>query len=162
MPSPSPSPFAPPRFVLSQLAVAILSTGLLLGAPGGAQAEDPATDPANDPEILGAQEYRRACSSCHGEQGRGDGPMAEVMTFPPADLSRLAIENDGEYPFWDVYQVIDGRKATRSHGGSEMPIWGDFFNLEAEQQYGPYSAELVARTRIIALVYYIQSLQRKD
>ncbi len=137
-------------------------TAILALALSSATSMAQTSDPVTEPEVLGRQEYRRACVSCHGDGGRGDGPMADVMTYEPADLTRLAVENDGEYPFWDVYQVIDGRKATRSHGGSEMPIWGDFFRVEAQQEYGPYSAELIARTRIIALVYYIQTIQTSD
>jgi len=38
----------------------------------------------------GAQVFRTNCASCHGELGRGDGPMAKGMEPKPADLSAAA------------------------------------------------------------------------
>ncbi|MFL5459578.1 MAG: FTR1 family protein [Gemmatimonadales bacterium] len=38
----------------------------------------------------GAQVFRTNCASCHGELGRGDGPMAKGMQPKPADLSDTA------------------------------------------------------------------------
>ena len=35
----------------------------------------------------GAEVFRANCASCHGELGRGDGPLAHGMTPEPADLS---------------------------------------------------------------------------
>ena len=38
----------------------------------------------------GGQIFRTNCASCHGELGRGDGPMAKGMEPKPADLSAAA------------------------------------------------------------------------
>ena len=35
----------------------------------------------------GADLFHRECSSCHGEQGRGDGAAGKVLTPPPANLT---------------------------------------------------------------------------
>ncbi len=42
----------------------------------------------------GAQVFRTNCASCHGELGRGDGPMAKGMEPKPADLSAAAELSD--------------------------------------------------------------------
>jgi high-affinity iron transporter len=42
------------------------------------------------PLARGAQVFRENCSSCHGERGRGDGPLARGMEPVPADLTERA------------------------------------------------------------------------
>ena len=73
-------------------------------------------------ETIGSDEYRISCLNCHGEGGKGDGPMMELLTKKPSDLTVLAKNNGGEYPFVKVYQMVDGRVAVPGHGEREMPI----------------------------------------
>lgn len=49
------------------------------------------------------------CVSCHGAQGRGDGPTAKTSAVPPADLTaeHLWDHSDGEL-FWWLSHGIDG------------------------------------------------------
>ena len=47
----------------------------------------------------------------------------------PADLTQLAKHNDGQFPFWTVYRVIDGREEVKAHGSRAMPIWGLWFQV---------------------------------
>jgi mono/diheme cytochrome c family protein len=68
----------------------------------------------------GAVLYQRYCASCHGAEGRGDGP--DGATNPPAtDLTK------GSHDVAHLMQVIDGRVSVRAHGDSTMPVWGDVF-----------------------------------
>ena len=122
-----------------------LAAAALLAAP--AMAED-----------LGKEEYMNACASCHGESGTGDGPLAELMTVAVPDLTTISARNDGAFPFMDIFMVVDGRTGIRGHG-YPMPVWGDRFEAEAGERYGPYGAEEVVRGRILSLVYHLQSLQ---
>ena len=111
-------------------------------------------------ETIGSDEYRISCQNCHGEGGKGDGPMMELLTKKPSDLTTLAKNNEGEYPFVKIYQMIDGRVAVPGHGDREMPIWGARYAEEDYERYGTaFGAEDVVRGRILQLVYYIQSLQ---
>jgi hypothetical protein len=52
---------------------------------------------------LGEQVYLEACQSCHGTQGRGDGPEARRSGLTPIDLTQPFMANisDGEL-FWIV------------------------------------------------------------
>ncbi|MCP4203557.1 MAG: cytochrome c, partial [bacterium] len=77
-----------------------------------------------DRQVLGALSYRIHCLNCHGSSGTGNGPMAELLKIVPADLTRLAARNDGEFPAQRIYQTIDGRQELASHGSREMPVWG--------------------------------------
>lgn len=111
----------------------------------------------------GAAEYRIACYQCHGEAGRGDGPMAQFLTIKPADLTQLAKKNNGKFPFLEIFQIIDGRAVVKAHGEGPMPIWGDRYTVESGakglEPYRSYTAEPFVRARILELTYYIQSIQ---
>jgi mono/diheme cytochrome c family protein len=103
-------------------------------------------------ELIGSNEFRVSCASCHGVGGRGDGHLAQYLTVKPTDLTTLTKNNDGDYPFLRVFQIIDGRTQVAGHGERAMPVWGDRYKLE--------NAEAYTRARILELVYYIQNIQQ--
>lgn len=118
----------------------------------------PAT--AQDAKI-GQHDFMESCAVCHGKGGRGDGPMADQLLKKPADLTRLAQRNGGEFPFRSVVATIDGRHIVPGHGEREMPIWGRKF-LEGDQRlYGPHDKEVLTEERISELAQYIRTLQRQ-
>jgi len=103
------------------------------------------------PEMLseGRRLYAENCAACHGENGAGDGVMAESlasepmpgmdpgqMTTAPADFS------DPGSMLGASPAVLNG-KIVRGGMGTGMPYWGPIFTGE----------------QIWALVAYIQSLQ---
>lgn len=120
-----------------------------------AAARDTSAGAGMDPIARGEQSYVTYCASCHGRDGKGGGPVAEVMTTEPADLTQLRAANDGLYPVDSVYAYIDGRADVRAHGTREMPVWG---NVWGEVQGETVPQELVDQ-RIRELVEYIRTLQ---
>ena len=108
----------------------------------------------------GAQEYMIACAGCHGETGKGDGPLAGLLEIHTPDLTGLAAGAGGAFPFAATLEVIDGRNEVRAHG-SAMPVWGDRYFVGAAMDDGrdPAQSDLVARGRMLALVDYIASIQ---
>jgi len=90
-----------------------------------------------DPELSeadlarGASIYRRSCSHCHGQAGRGDGPVAESLKRPAADLRS-----------WSV-QLMEPESLRRlvAHPKSIMP---------------PFVGRLTRRERDL-VVHYVQS-----
>jgi len=108
---------------------------------------------------LGRAEYMNACAVCHGDTGKGDGKLAELMTVPVPDLTGLTAANDGEFPMLEVIMVIDGRPGIRGHG-YPMPVWGSRFKAESVERAGEYGAETLVRGRILSLAYYIESIQQ--
>ena len=85
----------------------------------------------------GQQEYLNSCAVCHGVEGRGDGPMADVLRKRPANLTTLTRRNGGEFPYWRVYATIDGRGLVPEHGERDMPVWGNQFLPDDVKKYGP-------------------------
>jgi len=112
----------------------------------------------DSPELRAARgrtSYRLYCRNCHGKDGKGDGPIAEVLKVPPADLTALSAAHEGLFPEQEVYEAIDGRKDVRGHGSREMPIWG--FSFQDPTRTEDQEAEV--RERILDLVEYLKSLQ---
>jgi mono/diheme cytochrome c family protein len=114
---------------------------------------------------IGKREYVINCAVCHGDKGKGDGPLVALLKKPAADLTKLQKDNNGVFPFDRVYEVIDGRETVAAHGPREMPIWGDKYNKEAAGLMGVFlttkDLESFVRGRILALVGYIYTLQAK-
>lgn len=130
----------------------LVAATLVWMTPGGGLAQE---------EIVlthGKREYLAYCASCHGLQGKGNGPLSMILTVDPADLTQVRKKNNGEFPFWRIYKIIDGRDIVRGHGAANMPVWGAEFLME---EGGGYLDEDRVIGRILGLVYYLQSIQEK-
>ncbi len=127
---------------------------LALGLPHAAQSQSEALEPT-------PSEFRNSCASCHGVDGKGAGFLVRVFRgVDPGDLTQLAANNDGRFPFEQVFEVIDGRAEVAAHGDRKMPVWGDRYWASAMTEFGPDEVNRQrARTRILELVYYLQSIQ---
>jgi len=53
---------------------------------------------ANTPSSSGKDMFDTYCAVCDGKDARGNGPAANAMKTPPADLTTLAKGNGGKYP----------------------------------------------------------------
>lgn len=115
---------------------------------------------------LGKREFDSNCAVCHGAKGKGDGSYSDLLKRPAADLTVLKKNNGGVFPFERVYASIDGRDMIKSHGDSEMPVWGRDYSTQTARaaEYFidvPYDAEMYVRSRILALIDYLNQLQAK-
>ncbi len=120
-----------------------------------------ATATLAEEQEIGAEEFQRSCAVCHGEGGRGDGSMAAILKVPPADLTVLSKNNGGTFPLRGAFETIDGRNNVRGHGDREMPIWGNTYKFEADSRFGPDFGEWEAVARMLALVFYLQTIQEE-
>ncbi|MFD1193783.1 c-type cytochrome [Seohaeicola saemankumensis] len=105
----------------------------------------------------GQNEYMIACAGCHGETAKGDGPLAGLLKIATPDLTGLAARNGGTFPLESTLFMIDGRDLRPAHG-NEMPVWGERYTASATSQRGE-TPDMVARGRILSLVYYLESIQ---
>jgi mono/diheme cytochrome c family protein len=65
----------------------------------------------------GKKLFEANCTSCHGAQGRGDGPAGKALKPRPADLVRMAPSHtDGDF----AWKIAEGR--------GPMPSWKAQFN----------------------------------
>ena len=139
---------------MQPLSIAVLGAALV-AAPGLGHAQQ-AVD-------IGKREYVNRCAVCHGDAGKGDGPLSAVLKRPVADLTKIQKNNAGVLPFDRLYRVIDGREAVAAHGPHEMPVWGNenTVDLATGFRVNPKDLESYVRGRIIALIGYIYTLQAK-
>ena len=141
------------------LAPAALAALLVPAAPPAASAQD-AADSQELRAARGRTSYRLYCRNCHGKDGKGDGPIAELLKVQPADLTALTENAGGEFaagqfPADSVYETIDGRNDVRAHGSREMPVWGFSFQDPSRSE----DQEDEVREQILDLVEYVRTLQ---
>jgi mono/diheme cytochrome c family protein len=104
----------------------------------------------------GATLYHQYCASCHGEDGRGHGPVEPYLTVKPADLTRIATRRGGDFPRAEITRIIAGDEVIAAHGTRTMPIWGEQLQTDV---IGTVNKPIVARGRIGFLVDYLETLQ---
>ena len=110
---------------------------------------------------LGKREYDGKCAVCHGLDAKGGGPYADALKTRPPDLTTLARRNGGVFPVNRTYAMIEGAGA--GHGTREMPVWGLDYTVQANEQLPdmPYNQAMFVRTRIMALLEYLNQLQAR-
>lgn len=108
------------------------------------------TSPASGKEM-----YNAYCASCHGTDGKGDGPAAPALKMSATNLTALAMKNGGTFPAAHIAAVIQGDSMTPAHGSKEMPVWGPIF-----MSIGGHSQAQV-QLRIRNLTTYLESIQAK-
>jgi mono/diheme cytochrome c family protein len=106
------------------------------------------------PSMQGADTYKAYCASCHGPEGKGNGPAATALKKAPADLTTIAKRNGGTFSASDVESVIMGQQELASHGSRDMPIWGPVFRALATDSS-------FMKLQVSNLVGYLKSIQTK-
>lgn len=112
------------------------------------------------PMDFGQQEFQARCAACHGRDGKGGGPVADLLRRSPPDLTLLSRGNGGIFPMSRVYDSIVGDDV-KAHGSRDMPVWGQVYRLRAGEHYVDtyYDPDAYVRIRVLALVEYINRLQ---
>ena len=75
------------------------------------------------PIVSGKSVYNEYCVMCHGASGTGDGALADDLFTRPTDLTRLSLDNDGDFPRVRVLSHIDGYLRGENSSGA-MPEFG--------------------------------------
>jgi mono/diheme cytochrome c family protein len=136
-------------FTRFSIALVLLVGGIALGRDV-VQGQQPGGSPS---AVNGKAMFDTYCTSCHGKEGKGDGPAAPALKTKPADLTGLSARNGGTFPNDKVRRFIEGREAVAGHGTREMPIWGGLFaGLDRDSD--------MARIRIANLADYLKTIQR--
>ena len=115
---------------------------------------------AQDQDV-GQANFRISCASCHGAEGKGNGPVSGQLKVPPPDLTVLTKKNNGVFPVSHVYEIIDGRQAVIAHGTRDMPIWGFLYSLEQHVQGAAIDPDPIVRMRILSIIDYLSRIQQK-
>lgn len=134
------------------LAIALL---FLMNPAGkaGEQQTPKQTVSAASAEQSGEEIFKSYCSTCHGGDAKGKGPMAAVLKVPPPDLTTLSKRNNGKFPEDHVASVLKNGVDMPSHGTAEMPIWGSTF--------ADIKTHRVVTMRVTDMIRYLESIQVK-
>ncbi len=125
-----------------------MSLAVMLGQPVLSVAQE------DSPQLAWGKEiFLTRCASCHGEDGKGDGPAASALKVPPSDLTKISKNHGGTFPRTAVVRFIDGERPVPAHGPRHMPIWGEVFRAE--------KADSEARMRILSLTAFLESIQEQ-
>ncbi len=103
--------------------------------------------------------FQKFCTPCHGPQAMGNGPKAKNLVPKPANLTTLQKRNEGTFPFWQAYRMIDGREPLESHGSREMPVFGVWFQIPDDEVSIETQWADQVRGRIWQLLSYLESIQ---
>lgn len=101
----------------------------------------------------GQREFQENCAVCHGADGKGTGPLAAELKKGAPDLTLIAENNGGVFPFLRIIETIDGRADVLSHGSKEMPVWGTTFREEGNPT--------LTHGRMLDLTLYLESIQAR-
>ena len=105
-------------------------------------------------DVSGSATFKEYCTSCHGAQGKGNGPAASALKTAPADLSEISKRAGGKFPFSKVKAQIAGDDVIAAHGSRDMPTWGPLFKASD-------ASSSVAELRLTNLVKYLEEMQAK-
>ncbi len=106
----------------------------------------------------GAQLFGFHCASCHGVEARGDGPLGDMLTIRPPDLTGLSERNGGVFPLERVLSRVDGTTEVRAHGGP-MPIFGFILDGPVEVVAAPDGSDVAAPEALIDIASWLMSVQ---
>lgn len=106
----------------------------------------------------GAAYFNDHCATCHGADATGNGPMAMVLSVPPADLTRLSESNGDVFPLSRVIRRIDGTSEVLAHGGP-MPLFGLLLEGPASAILADDGSETVAPQAIADLAAWLETRQ---
>lgn len=99
--------------------------------------------------------FKEYCATCHGVEGKGNGPAMDATKKRPADLTQLTRKNGGTFPEVHVMNYITGEDVVAAHGSRDMPVWGTLFrSLNPDNN-------TEAKIRVAVLADYIKTLQAK-
>jgi mono/diheme cytochrome c family protein len=139
-------PVRPLFLVPPAAAVALLAACLPTAGPGPA------------PTPTGAEDFAAYCVTCHGAEGRGDGPQAAALPVRPADLTTLSARNGGAFPMTRVMAKIWGYTG---RDGEVMPQFAPLLDSENLVLFDGGDGILTPTPlRLVQLGQHVQSLQR--
>lgn len=100
----------------------------------------------------GEELFNEHCASCHGESK--DMAIVDTLSVTPPDLTLIkARRGAANFPVVEMARMIDGRNLVKIHGDRAMPVWGEVFAEQGDD-------EEAIRDKKGELVAYLMSIQK--
>lgn len=141
------------KLLLKTIATSAMAFGTLaIGLSAQTKVKKIKIPVADAPAHKGGAMFDLYCATCHGADGKGNGPTASAFQKPLPDLTLLAKNNHGEFPGARVMMTLGRIPDASAHGSANMPIWGNLFRSAGQ-------SELETQRRIYNLTHYLEILQ---
>jgi mono/diheme cytochrome c family protein len=114
----------------------------------------PPAEEVMDPVAQGREWYLSYCTMCHGEEGKGDGVLADSLSMSPPDLTTIARRRGGNFPVDEITNIIGDAAEVPGHSTGDMPAWWETFQASE----GIADAEEL-QTRIENITAYLKTIQ---
>ena len=76
--------------------------------------------------------YMQHCVTCHGVDGKGDGPAAARLSATPADLTEIAARRDGIWPTLEIMEILSGY-SRNTQPREDMPVIVDVLDHDMSE-----------------------------
>jgi mono/diheme cytochrome c family protein len=111
---------------------------------------------AEDQAEPGQETYMSYCAACHGRTAQGDGPLSGDLPIRPANLTVLAAQNNGVFPYSEVMAQIHGYPG-QFH---VMPEFGPLLEGPTVMWRDETGTEVETPRALLELAQYLETLQR--
>ena len=115
-----------PAFSLALLLAVGIGLGAIVGSHIHTGAKDAGENPVpSSPDSIARGEmlFLQNCSQCHGETGRGDGPIAKSLSLPPANLYDHVPYHPDDFFFGAITNGLGGAMPAFKSQLSEEDRW---------------------------------------
>lgn len=106
--------------------------------------------------VEGARHFAVNCSACHGTDAQGSGPMTDILSIAPPDLTQL--QTGDAFPMADVVRKVDGRDLI-GHGGP-MPVFGAILEDKSAVVDDAFGTPVFTSQPVLDIATWLASIQR--
>lgn len=149
------------RKMIARGRTAALALMVLAGCEEGAPTpwSKIAAEPQVAPQVTrGREVYEAYCTSCHGVDGAGDGPLAADLPVAPPDLRHLSAANGGQFPSDRVYEQVYGYPGR--FNTSVMPEFGPLLEGPSVMVTAEDGATVRTPRALVELVAWLEHVQQ--
>ena len=134
---------------MRRIMAVVLGAGLVAGCTPEAEMPGP-----QDGQAL----FMENCAVCHGEDGKGSGPLARRMETAPKDLTLIQLRHGGVFPRAKIMSIIDGY-ARSDMTGPGMPEFGALLEGDLVPFDSGDGIQTPTPRKLVALLEYIVTIQ---
>lgn len=104
----------------------------------------------------GSAFYFSYCVMCHGQDGKGEGPLVNNLKQSPPDLTTIA-QRRGEFSKELIHKIVAGVEDVPGHSTGDMPAWFETFKTSEK-----ITDEAVINQKIGHIVAYLETIQESE
>ncbi|GAA4222814.1 cytochrome c [Sagittula sp. NFXS13] len=104
--------------------------------------------------------FMENCAVCHGEDAKGNGPLARRLEKAPKDLTLIELRHKDTFPRAKIMSIVDGY-ARSDMTGPGMPEFGALLEGDLVPFDSGDGIQTPTPRKLVALVEYLETVQQK-